>query len=63
METVVLLLAFMISGVIGFIAVRKLDAFLEENTEQQNDSLESGEEKIENEGETSETRISDGDGK
>lgn len=63
METVVLLLAFMISGVIGFIAVRKLDAFLEENREQQNDSLESGEEKIENEGETSETRISDGDGK
>lgn len=63
METVVLLLAFMISGVIGFIAVRKLDAFLEENTEQQNDSLESGEERIENEGETSETRISDGDGK
>ena len=63
METVVLLLGFMISGVIGFIAVRKLDAFLEENTEQQNDSLESGEEKIENEGKTSESRIPDGDGK
>lgn len=46
METVVLLLAFIMSGIIGFIAVRKLDVFLEENLEQQKDSLENGEDVI-----------------
>lgn len=46
METVVLLLAFVMCGVTGFIAVRKFCIFLEENMEQQNDSLESGEDVI-----------------
>ena len=63
METVVLLLAFMISGVIGFFAVRKLDAFLEENIKQQDDFLESGEDVIKDGREAQDTRTSVGESK
>ena len=39
METVVVLLAFALSGIIGFPVVRKVDAFLEECRNQQENGL------------------------
>ncbi|MGN0167224.1 MAG: hypothetical protein ACI4AB_04220 [Acetatifactor sp.] len=43
METVVVLLAFIVTGIIGFIAVKKVDAFLEESRNEWEDCPETGE--------------------
>lgn len=37
METIVLLAAFLISIIIGFLVIKKVDAFLEENREQKDE--------------------------